>query len=81
MGFDRQEVLKSVRFTGNIPEAMLMYIARNGCSGFKCKGCVLGLVCSHRPVDSVSYAVAVLTEVNKRLTFSSKAPSQPPRGH
>lgn len=76
MGFDKTEVLKSIRQTDNIPEAMLVYIMRNGCSGFRCRKCPLGLVCDHHPVNSKDYAFAVLKEARKRLEGSIKATSQ-----
>ena len=75
MGFNKEEVLGSIRQSNNVPEAMLVYIMRNGCSGFRCGKCPLGLVCDHYPSHSRDYAFSVLTEARKRLSEDMKATS------
>lgn len=68
MGFDKREVRRCIRHTKNVPAAMVLYIARNGCNGFKCRGCPVGTVCDHRPVNSRDYAAALLLEIKKRYS-------------
>ena len=69
MGFDKREArICMEQAHGNVAEGMVNYIVRNGCNGFKCKGCVLGKVCSHKPLEARSYAAAVLAEVDKRYS-------------
>ena len=72
---NKEEVLKSIRQSNYVPEAMLVYIMRNGCSGFRCGKCPLGLVCDRYPSHSRDYAFSVLTEARKRLSESIKPTS------
>lgn len=62
MGFDKSEVLRCIRKSGNIPLAMVRYISRNGCSEFRCRKCPLGLVCDHYPSSARGVAMTVLVE-------------------
>ena len=73
MGFDKSEVLKCIKGSNNVPEALLLYIARNGCAEFKCRKCPLGLVCDHYPVNSRNYAQAVLAKAHEKLEEMQKA--------
>lgn len=75
--FDKREVLKSIRMSENVPMAMLTYISRNGCSGFRCRECPLGLVCTHVPGDAPSVALDVMKVVRKRMKAILELPSQP----
>jgi len=65
MGFARSEVIESLSVTKNIPAAMVRYISRNGCNGFRCRECPLGLVCDHYPVHSQEVALKVISEVSR----------------
>lgn len=74
---DGQKAMDCVRMSGNIPAAMLLYIEQNGCRGFKCRGCLLGLVCSHRPDMARDYAHAVrvrILEMRERMRASKGGP-------
>ncbi len=53
--------LKEVR--GNVLEAELNYIALEGCNGFRCKGCICGLVCDHVPAHANNVAMGILRQV------------------
>ncbi len=64
MGFDKREVIHCMQNTGNIPAAMVAYIARNGCSEFRCRKCPLGLVCDHYPEHSRGVAIEVIEKVS-----------------
>ena len=69
MGFNKRDVRFCIKKTKNIPAAMVLYIARNGCAQFRCKKCPLGIVCDHMPVHSRDYAASVLLEIKKRYSF------------
>lgn len=48
------------RSNGDAVSGMVFYIAKNGCNGFRCKGCVLGKLCSHKPSESRDYALRLM---------------------
>lgn len=51
---------------GNVGKAMVIYIAKNGCSGFRCRSCVLKVVCSHHRNEASSYAIRTLVAVEEK---------------
>lgn len=57
---------------GNVPKAMVIYISRYGCNGFKCNKCPLGLICNHYPQNAEYFATIVLNEIDKRTNISSE---------
>lgn len=66
MKFDKVKVFDCLRKTDNTAEAICFYISQYGCNGFKCKGCVLHIACTHRPVDAQKIAGRVFYEVQKK---------------
>lgn len=67
MGLSKKEAHKAIQLAeGNIPKALLIYIMKNGCNGFRCKGCLLQKVCTRYPKDAVYIAAKVYNEVIKR---------------
>lgn len=61
-GINKSEAALCLMSSKNVPVAMVRYISRNGCNGFRCRKCPLTLVCTHRPADSIPVAVRVLAE-------------------
>lgn len=67
MKFNRTKVLRELyENNGNVPKAMVSYIFKHGCNGFRCKKCPLTLVCSHKPEYARTAALFVIDEVRKR---------------
>lgn len=68
MGLNGNKCYKyMVEAKGNTTKAMVIYIAKEGCNGFRCKrgGCPLALICTHNPEDSRKYAILALQEAER----------------
>ena len=67
MKFNRKDALDCIiDAKGNTSKALVYYILKNGCNGFRCRKCPLGAVCDHNPLHSRSYAIIVLQKVDER---------------
>lgn len=50
---------------GNVPKAMALYIAHEGCQGIKCKECFLSVSCNRNPDVGRIIAIRALEEAEK----------------
>lgn len=72
MKFEKIKVADTlINSKGNVPMAMVEYIFRYGCNGFKCKKCPLGIVCDHYPSNSQFFASKVLNRIEKNIDKSN----------
>lgn len=61
----KQATLAYIQCNGNVPEAFVMYIYKNGCNGIKCKKCMLNSSCDRHPQHARLNALTVLKEAYK----------------
>lgn len=50
---------------GNVPKAMALYIANEGCQGIVCKECFLNISCDKNPDTGRVIAIKALEEAEK----------------
>ena len=54
-----------IQAKGNVPKAMTMYIACEGCHGLKCNECFLNVSCNRNPDVGRVIAIQALEEAEK----------------
>lgn len=70
MKFDKKEAMRCmIEAKSNTSIAIVMYIAKNGCSSaaIKCKKCPIQLVCDHVATNAQMYAIRTMAAVEKRI--------------
>lgn len=63
-----------IQAKGNVPKAMALYIANEGCQGIKCKECFLSISCTKNP--DVGRVIAIKALEEAEAIEKSKAASE-----
>lgn len=54
-----------IQAKGNVPKAMALYIANEGCQGIVCKECFLNVSCNRNPDTGRAIAIMALEQAEK----------------